>query len=61
MQQHQTILQPDHGTRHTLLAPSAIRAKNPFNHTRTCNKLRTVRRSIVGSSPSSGTRWRPKR
>ncbi len=42
MQHHQTILQPDHRTRHTSLAPSAIRAKNPFNTTRTCNKLRSV-------------------
>jgi len=42
MQHHQTIPQADHRTSPDIVGPSAIRAKNPLNTTRTCNKLRWV-------------------
>ena len=37
MQHHQTIPQADHRTSPDIVGPSAIRAKNPLNTTRTCN------------------------
>lgn len=40
---------PTTGPRQTSLAPSAIRAKNPLNTTRTCNKL------VAGGSVDTGS------